>query len=645
MAAFLPRGDGMIDDRRKETELLQEVTQKDLAANKGEGEGTGKAIKESEARYRALFEASPEAIFIAAMDTLRILDCNDAALEMFGYAREEMEGLSLYEMVPEEVRRQISEAKQHSIENHIFTESLGLRKDGSIFPTEVSASRTRIAGQTYNISFTRDITNRKRAEEALKKNESYFRSIIENTWDVVIVVDRNARVRSMSPSLERIFGLKPEDLMGREQGDFLRFIHPEDRDKFMSSIEDSLKNPGHFGPVELRSFHPEGYSRIVEMVANNLLDDPIIQGIIYTFRDITDRKQAEDALRENEETLRALLNGITDSALLLDPKGTIMIINKTAARRLGGNATELLGENVCNFLPAQIGAVRRARMQEVLDTGQGVSFKDSWDSKHIEHSIIPIFDKDNNVRLLAIFARDVTEHVRLEEELLRRTQELEAFGHTISHDLRNPLSLIHAYAMTAKEAIDDGSLEIQKEALDSVIEAARRMDRFIDSYLAYAATGTPEGMAGRVEPGEVIEELLAEYEATMESMGAQVEIRGELPPVKVDRLRFHQVMANLIDNALKFGRQNAKPRIEIGARREGARIVLYVRDNGIGIDSQFCSIIFEPFKKFSLSESPGLGIGLSTVRRAVTGWGGEVWMESVPGQGSTCYFTLPMADS
>ena len=255
-----------------------------------------------------------------------------------------------------------------------------------------------------------------------------------------------------------------------------------------------------------------------------------------------------------------------------------------------------------------------------------------------------LVDGNNKVRQIVVFARDVTDHIMLEEALLARSQELEAFGHTISHDLRNPLSVIEGYALTATGAIEEGSREIVEESLESITKAVRRLENFIENLLAYAKAGTPEGLASRVEPTEVVEGLLEEYASRIRAAGARIDIVGDLPAIRVDRMRFEQVMVNLLDNALKFSSRNPEPKIEIGAKKDGGRIILRMSDNGIGIDGQLWEMVFEPFKRFSVSESPGLGIGLSTVRRAVIGWGGEVWMESVPGRGSTCYFTAPAAD-
>ncbi len=354
--------------------------------------------------------------------------------------------------------------------------------------------------------------------------------------------------------------------------------------------------------------------------------------------------RSEEAAREDEQTLRALLDAITDSVILMDIECNILTINETAAKRFGGDPSSMVGTNLRDYQPEETFKTRKPWLNEVLTSGEPRSFSDIRDGLHIESSLTPILDANNKVRQIVIFARDVTDHAMLEEALLARSQELEAFGHTISHDLRNPLSVIEGYAMTAKDAAEEGNREIEEESLDSIIKAVQRLQNLIENLLAYAKAGTPQGLATRVEPKEIVEALLEQYSSRINDAGARVDVIGELPAVRIDRMRFEQVMANLLDNALKFSAHNPKPRIEIGAKKDSGKVIIRMSDNGVGIDSQLWEMAFEPFKRFSVSESPGMGIGLSTVRRAVTGWGGEVWMESVPGRGSTCYFTAPTAD-
>jgi two-component system, chemotaxis family, sensor kinase Cph1 len=233
---------------------------------------------------------------------------------------------------------------------------------------------------------------------------------------------------------------------------------------------------------------------------------------------------------------------------------------------------------------------------------------------------------------------EIAERIHVEEELRSRNAELETFAHTISHDLRSTVSVIEGYAQVALEGRED----LLQECLEKIVHLTRRMENFIKSLLAYSEAGRPEGNPKAVNVGEMLGEIIMEREGEISARNAHVLIEEDLPMVRVDPLRLQQVFTNLLDNALKYLGDNPAPVIECGAdTREGA-VVFFVSDNGIGIARSEHRKIFEPFQRLSSEYHHGLGIGLSTVKRAVEGWGGEVWVESTPGEGSTFFFTVPI---
>jgi two-component system, chemotaxis family, sensor kinase Cph1 len=233
---------------------------------------------------------------------------------------------------------------------------------------------------------------------------------------------------------------------------------------------------------------------------------------------------------------------------------------------------------------------------------------------------------------------EIAERIHVEEELRSRNAELETFAHTISHDLRNTVSIIEGYAQAALEGRED----LLQECLEKIVHLTRRMENFIESLLAYSEAGRPEGNPVAVDVSRTVNEIVMEREAEISGRNVKIVIEDNLPVVRVDPLRLQQVLTNLLDNALKYMGDNPAPVIECGARAGDGAEVFFVKDNGIGIDKGEHRVIFEPFQRLSSEYHHGLGIGLSTVRRAVEGWGGEVWVESTPGEGSTFFFTVPI---
>ena len=215
--------------------------------------------------------------------------------------------------------------------------------------------------------------------------------------------------------------------------------------------------------------------------------------------------------------------------------------------------------------------------------------------------------------------RDITERKAAEKELRARTEELDAFAHTVSHDLMGVLALIEGFSLTALEANQKGNLDEERQSLDHIVHATKRMEGYVDGLLQYARAVRQEGQASRAETEEVLMGVLTDLEEALLQGGAQVIVEEDLPSIMANPIRLHQVFLNLIANSLKYMGNNPEPRIEVGAKGEGDRVILYVKDNGVGIPKDKLEAIFLPFERLGNATGPGMGIGLATVKRAV--WG------------------------
>ncbi|MGQ9705273.1 MAG: sensor histidine kinase [Actinomycetota bacterium] len=252
-------------------------------------------------------------------------------------------------------------------------------------------------------------------------------------------------------------------------------------------------------------------------------------------------------------------------------------------------------------------------------------------------------------RLLAALEDHRQELERVVEErtteLREKNRELELYAQTVSHDLNAPLVVISGFLELLRERAGERLGEEEKEYLERMERAAERMGRLINTLLAYARAGADPTSLQVVDPGEVFREVAMERVLELENLGAHVEVDDGIPLVKADPLHLQQVFSNLMDNALKYRRPDTPPQVRLGWRPEGNMVCLYLRDNGMGIDPRKAWEVFQPFRRLYACEEPGLGLGLSIVRKAVESWGGRIWLESEPGKGSVFFFTLPTVDS
>jgi two-component system, cell cycle sensor histidine kinase and response regulator CckA len=271
------------------------------------------ALKESEARYRSLFELSGDAILALDLEG-RFTDANPVALRLLGYARQELLALTYQQITP---------ARWHSMNAAVLREQVPVRgysdeyeqeyvrKDDTTIPVSLRAFlRKDLAGHPVGAwAIVRDMTERKRAEEALQRSEAHFRALIEKSSDMIVVIDAGARIRFWSPSASKTLGWTAQEVLGRSR---LEFVHPDDRDRFTAKLRELLEAPGDTAQITMRYQHKNGSWRLVESLARNLLHDPAVTGIVINTRDVTDQRRLEEQLQQAQklESIGRLAGGV-----------------------------------------------------------------------------------------------------------------------------------------------------------------------------------------------------------------------------------------------------------------------------------------------------------------------------------------------
>jgi len=488
----------------------------------------------------------------------------------------------------------------------------------------------------------------KRAEPAVTtpRPSETFRLLVEGVEDVAIfMLDGAGRVSTWNSGAERIKGYRAEEIVGRH---FSVFYPPEAVDA--GTPARLLALAARDGRVEDEGWRvrKDGSRFWAEVMITALRDsEGAVTGFAKVTRDLTERKEAEDALRQSEQTFQLLVESVQDCAIfMLDPEGRVASWNASAERIKGYRAHEILGEHFSTFYPPEDVAQGKPHWALELAEREGRHEDEGWrvrkdGTRFWANAVIsPMRDPRGGLIGYAEVTRDLTQRRRSEQALAESNQELERFSYSVSHDLRAPLRAINGFAQAlfddhAARLDDDG-----KRLLTVIRDSAKLGGQLIDALLDFSRVGRQALARAPVDLTALAENVVSELRQTQASVAVEV-VLTPLPPTSGDGALLRNVLINLIGNAFKFSANRAHPRVEIGAQNDGTEVVYYVKDNGVGFDMQYANKLFGVFQRLHRpDEFEGTGVGLALSQRIVQRHGGRIWAEGKVGEGATFRFTL-----
>jgi PAS domain S-box-containing protein len=484
---------------------------------------------------------------------------------------------------------------------------------------------------------------RMQAEDELRSSKDFAEKITETADAMVVLRDLEGKVLMFNQAAEDITGYLKDEIIG---SNWFETVSPRDRypdnwsrfEKFVSTLS-FPKEPFDY-PILTRS----GEERYISMRSSELRDEDKIIGVLSVGIDITERRQALEQLRESEDRYRTLFEAAADGIFVSSKDGTILDCNPAALEISGFLREDVLGHNITEFVSGEIlrkmpdllvriASSAGAPLETVM-LGKGGRKVDV----EISAQTITLQGEEHIIG----YVRDITERKRRERELGELTRELKAFASTLSHDLRSPLGVALGYATTLRRLYGDRLDEIGREGLEAMVVSLEKINLIIEGMLEYVRVGSHEERCEDVVLGLIAEGIAHELRENGRLNGIDLEIAGDLPVVQGNPVRFYQVLNNLISNAVKFSTGHPGARVEVGWLSRDGFGVIFVKDNGPGIPPDQLDRVFEPlFRTEEARNTPGHGLGLAIVRRAVESWGGRVWTESEPGLGTTFFFTLP----
>jgi PAS domain S-box-containing protein len=368
-------------------------------------------------------------------------------------------------------------------------------------------------------------------------------------------------------------------------------------------------------------------------------------------RELSKRARVEQSLRREKAFTDNILNALTDSVFVFDPRGRFLRWNRHVTESSGFTDEEIASGRPADFVVPEDRPRVREAIEQVLEHGR-VELEATALTK--DGGLVPseftgtlLRDGDANVVGVCCIGRDVSERKRHEEsmerfaaELQKSNRELEHFAYIASHDLQEPLRKIAGFAGFLEKRYR-GRLDADADRyINYMVDGAGRLRDLINDLLAYSRITTRGGEFAAVDCNAVVGRVLKEMELSINEKGASVSC-GNLPTVTADGDQLAMVFRNLIGNALKFHGEEP-PRVVVSAERQGEEWLFSVSDNGIGMEAGDLERIFLMFQRLhGRAEYPGTGIGLAICRKVVERHGGRIWVASEPGRGSTFRFTLP----
>ena len=363
------------------------------------------------------------------------------------------------------------------------------------------------------------------------------------------------------------------------------------------------------------------------------------------------------ALRESEERFRLLVDGVADYAIyMLDPVGKVVSWNKGAQRLKGYTAEEVLGQDVSMFFVPEDAKAGKPRAELERAAAEGRTEQEAWrlrkDGSRFWASVVvsALRDDEGTLRGFAKVTRDMTARKAADDRLRayatkleRSNRELETFAAVASHDLQEPLRKIRTFGDRLATKEGDKLGPEGRDYLERMRSAAARMQDLIENLLSFSRVTTKAQPFTRVDLRSVARDALSDLETRIAQSAGRVEF-GDLPVLDADATQMHQLLQNLMANALKFHRPDVTPVVGVSSRAlpDGERFEMKVQDNGLGFEQQYSERIFGLFQRLhGRAEFEGTGIGLAICRKIVERHHGTIVASGVPGQGALFTITLP----
>lgn len=492
-------------------------------------------------------------------------------------------------------------------------------------------------------------------------SEARTRAILDAAIDAIITIDERGNIESVNPAASRLFGYDAAEMIGQNVKMLMPEPYHSEHDGYLSHYRDTGEKKIIGIGREVSGRRKDGATFPMHLAISELRlgERRMFTGIA---RDISDVKQAMQAMQNSEAKMRAIVDCTLDGLVTINAKGVISTFNPACERMFGYLAADVIGQNVKMLMPEPYHSQHDGYLAHYMQTGKAKiigTMGRELTARRKDGSIFPI---DLSISAFMLhdgqhfegIIRDITARKTAEETLRRYTRaleisnrELEEFAHIASHDLKEPLRGIENLSAFLKEDYADRLDEEGMKRLDRIGYLAARSQQLVNDLLHFSELGHSDLAIQETDLNAVIADIREMLAVWLEEKNAKIVVPEPLPVILCDKPRITEAFRNLITNGVKY---NDKPEktVEIRFIREhrmpdgSEQNVFSVRDNGMGIEQKNHEKVFRIFQRLqTASREEGTGVGLAFVKKIVERYGGHIWLDSAPGSGTAFHFTLP----
>lgn len=633
---------------------VEDITERKRAQN---------LLQQSEDRLSKIFRSSPSAIIVSRISDGKFIDLNEAACKIYGYTREEIIGRTSLELGI------IDPSERIKLTNN-------LKADGILRNCEVIVHSTNqgdrivlysmdiltIDGEQCMLTSMADITERKQIEDSLAKTNKLLSDMMDNSSSLIYMLDTEGRFISVNRLFEKIFNKTKQEITGRKREDFM----PKKlaAQHFSNDLEIMrLRKAISFEEENLEEDGLHYYLTTKFPIIDNRDN---LYGVSGISTDITDRKKAEELLRQSEETYSNIFELSPIAAIFWDNETKIIFWNKAAENVFGWAKEEVIGKKFTEFFVPESS---RKYVEENVDlliknisreTTMNENLRKDGSSILCEWSNTIIHDKDGNPSTIISLANDITERQRAEREIMALNQslenkvaertlqltkankELETFTYSVSHDLKAPLRGIDGYSKLLLDIYGQNLNDEASHFINTIRNSTLQMNQLIEDLLQYSRLERSQLQLRSLKINSLVDSIFKMHED--EIVAHHFSVKINIPEIELfaDPNGIQIALRNLIGNAIKFTKNVPNPEINVALQENSDNWIISVQDNGIGFDMKYSKRIFEIFQRLQRAEDyPGTGIGLAMVAKAMLRMNGKITTESVPGNGATFYLEIP----